>query len=52
MTAEEALQWIPPIPKAIRILETLISVGLGYVTLGQEIATLSGGEAQRLRLSI
>ena len=51
MTVEEALDWIAPIPKVIRILETLISVGLGYLELGQEIATLSGGEAQRLRLA-
>ncbi|MEN9344078.1 MAG: uvrABC system protein [Chlamydiota bacterium] len=51
MTVEEALAFLPPIPKAVHILETLISVGLGYLTLGQEIASLSGGEAQRLRLS-
>jgi excinuclease ABC subunit A len=51
MTVDEAKEWLIPIPKAIRILETLISVGLGYLKLGQEIATLSGGEAQRLRLS-
>ncbi len=50
MTVTEALAFLPPIPKAVRILETLISVGLGYLQLGQEIATLSGGEAQRLRL--
>ncbi len=50
MTVEEALSFLPPIPKAVRILDTLLSVGLGYVQLGQEIATLSGGEAQRLRL--
>ncbi len=51
MTVTEALEFLPPIPKLIRILETLISVGLGYLQLGQEIATLSGGEAQRMRLS-
>jgi excinuclease ABC subunit A len=51
MTVEEALCFLPPIPKAVRILETLISVGLGYLQLGQEIATLSGGEAQRMRLA-
>ena len=51
MTVEEAKQFLPPIPKVMRILDTLISVGLGYLLLGQEIATLSGGEAQRMRLS-
>jgi excinuclease ABC subunit A len=51
MAVEEALSFLPPIPKSVRILETLISVGLGYLQLGQEIATLSGGEAQRMRLS-
>jgi len=51
MTVEEAIDFLPPIPKAVRILETLRSVGLGYLQLGQEIATLSGGEAQRMRLS-
>jgi excinuclease ABC subunit A len=51
MTVEEAIAFLPPIPKAVRILETLLSVGLGYLQLGQEIATLSGGEAQRMRLS-
>jgi excinuclease ABC subunit A len=51
MSVDEALAFLPPIPKSVRILETLISVGLGYLQLGQEIATLSGGEAQRLRLS-
>jgi excinuclease ABC subunit A len=50
MTVEEALDFLPPIPKAQRILNTLMDVGLGYLQLGQEIATLSGGEAQRLRL--
>jgi excinuclease ABC subunit A len=51
MTVDEALEWIAPIPKVVRILETLQEVGLGYLELGQEIATLSGGEAQRLRLA-
>ena len=51
MTVEEALSFLPPIPKAVRILETLISVGLSYLQLGQDIASLSGGEAQRMRLS-
>ena len=50
MTVEEALLFLPPIPKAQRILQTLIDVGLGYLQLGQEIKSLSGGEAQRLRL--
>lgn len=51
MTVDEARPFLPPIPKVVRILDTLISVGLGYLQLGQEIASLSGGEAQRLRLS-
>lgn len=51
MTVKEALAFLPPIPKVVRILETLISVGLDYLQLGQEIATLSGGEGQRIRLS-
>lgn len=50
MSVEDALDFLPPIPKAQRILNTLIDVGLPYLQLGQEIATLSGGEAQRLRL--
>lgn len=51
LSVEEALEKLPPIPKLIKILETLVSVGLGYLTLGQEVQTLSGGEAQRLRLA-
>ncbi|MCX6990743.1 MAG: excinuclease ABC subunit UvrA [Chlamydiae bacterium] len=51
MTVEEALYFFDAIPKIRRILDTLVSVGLGYVKLGQEISTLSGGETQRIRLS-
>lgn len=51
MTVVEAKEWLSFHPKILRILDTLISVGLDYLQLAQEIATLSGGEAQRLRLS-
>lgn len=51
MSIDDALEKIPRIPKVLRILENLQAVGLGYVHLGQEIATLSGGEAQRMRLA-
>ena len=51
MTSEEARQFLEALPKPVKILDTLISVGLGYARLNQEIATLSGGEAQRIRLS-
>jgi len=50
LTVEDSLNFLPPIPKLQKILETLISVGLGYLTLGQEIQSLSGGEAGRMRL--
>ena len=51
MTIEDALQLFQPIPAIQRKLETLIDVGLSYVKLGQSATTLSGGEAQRVKLS-
>jgi len=51
MTVEEALEFFDRIPKVKRKLETLASVGLGYIHLGQQATTLSGGEAQRVKLS-
>lgn len=51
MTIEAAVDFFEAIPKIHRILKTLQSVGLGYVTLGQSSTTLSGGEAQRIKLS-
>ena len=51
MTVDELKQWEIPLPKVTRLLDLLISVGLGYLKLDQEVTTLSGGEAQRLRLS-
>lgn len=51
MTVEECRIMFENHRKVVRILDTLISVGLGYLCLGQEIATLSGGEAQRIKLS-
>ena len=51
MTIEEATNFFDKIPKIHRILETLQSVGLGYVKLGQASTTLSGGEAQRIKLA-
>lgn len=48
---EEVKTYLPPIPKITKIVDVLESVGLGYLELGQEIVSLSGGEAQRLRLS-
>ena len=51
MTCEEALEHFRHNPKIRRILATLVDVGLGYVALGQSSTTLSGGEAQRIKLS-
>ena len=50
MSCSEALELFKNIPKIRRILQTLCDVGLGYVALGQSAATLSGGEAQRVKL--
>ena len=51
MTVEEALEFFKPIPVVARKLQTLMDVGLGYITLGQNAVTLSGGEAQRVKLA-
>lgn len=51
MTVEEALEFFKDIPPIRRILQTLHDVGLGYIRLGQPAVTLSGGEAQRVKLA-
>ncbi len=51
MTIEEALEVFENIPKIRRRLQTIVDVGLGYVSLGQAATTLSGGEAQRVKLA-
>lgn len=51
MTVEEALTFFEPIPPVRRKLQTLMDVGLSYIQLGQNATTLSGGEAQRVKLS-
>lgn len=51
MTVEEALSFFELIPKIARKLRTLHSVGLGYIRLGQQATTISGGEAQRVKLA-
>ncbi|HEU4749623.1 MAG TPA: excinuclease ABC subunit UvrA [Acidimicrobiia bacterium] len=51
MSVEEALSVFGNQPKIVRVLQTLFDVGLGYIRLGQAATTLSGGEAQRIKLS-
>jgi len=51
MTVEDALAFFEPVPAIARKLQTLIDVGLSYIRLGQAATTLSGGEAQRIKLS-
>ena len=51
MTINEAAEFFAPIPSIFRKIKTLQEVGLGYITLGQQATTLSGGEAQRVKLA-
>ena len=52
MTVEQAHDFFEPVPVVARKLQTLLEVGLGYITLGQSATTLSGGEAQRVKLAL
>jgi excinuclease ABC subunit A len=52
LTVEHAHAFFAPVPIIARKLQTLLDVGLGYITLGQSATTLSGGEAQRVKLSL
>ena len=52
MTVEQALGFFSAVPNVARKLETLMDVGLGYIRLGQSATTLSGGEAQRVKLAL
>lgn len=51
MSVSEALEFFDAVPRIKRVLKTLDSVGLGYITIGQSSTTLSGGEAQRIKLA-
>ena len=51
MTVEDAAEFFSPVPTLARKLRTLVEVGLSYITLGQNATTLSGGEAQRVKLA-
>lgn len=51
LTCEQALEFFQNLPAIARKLQTLVDVGLGYITLGQSATTLSGGEAQRIKLA-
>ena len=52
LTVEQAYAFFEPVPAVARKLATLLDVGLGYITLGQSATTLSGGEAQRVKLAL
>ncbi|MGH8616279.1 MAG: excinuclease ABC subunit UvrA [Burkholderiales bacterium] len=52
MTVEVAAEFFAPVPMIAKKLHTLLDVGLGYITLGQSAVTLSGGEAQRVKLAL
>jgi excinuclease ABC subunit A len=52
MTVEDAHEFLQPVPAIARKLQTLLDVGLSYIQLGQDATTLSGGEAQRVKLAL